>query len=84
MTYKGLCILQVGQIRTQMLVKLLLSLYYVIIVYLFEINMVLHGIDFQMATQLQKIIPVAFKTYKRTPRSFKSADFIIFRTNPDS
>jgi len=31
-----------------------------------------------MAVKLQEIIPVAFKTYKRTPISFKSGEFIIF------
>ena len=34
-------------------------------------------LDFQMATKLQAIIPVAFKTYIRTPRSFKSVECII-------
>ena len=34
-------------------------------------------LDFQMATKLLEIIPVTFKTYNRTSRSFKSAEFII-------
>jgi len=41
----------------------------------FEKNTIL---DFQMATKLHEIIPVALKTYKRTPRSFKAAECIIF------
>ena len=41
-------------------------------------------LDFQMDTKLQEMIPVASKTYKWTPKSFKSADFIMFRTNPHS
>ena len=35
-------------------------------------------LNFQMATQLQKIVPVAIKTDKRTPIAFISFDFIIF------
>ena len=35
-------------------------------------------LDFQIATKLLEMIPVAFNTYKRTLRSFKSAMFIIF------
>ena len=35
-------------------------------------------LDFRKLTQLQEIIPVAFKTNLTTPRSFKSAEFSFF------
>ena len=35
-------------------------------------------LDFLMDTTLQDIIPIAFNIYRRTPGSFKLAEFMIF------
>ena len=40
-------------------------------------------LDFQMATKLQDVIPMAFKTYERTPISLKRPSLFLFWTNPD-